>query len=94
MDFFETETFEKIKVVPTGTHTLVLHNDDYNSMEWVIACLMEVCKHSSTQAEQCALITHNKGRCEVKVGSQTELQIYQNDLLLKELTVTIEKSTI
>jgi len=49
--------------------TLVLINDDDNTFEHVIRSLVEVCGHDTVQAEQCAVITHFNGRCEVKRGS-------------------------
>ena len=49
--------------------TLVLYNDDVNTFDHVIKSLVEVCGHDSVQAEQCALIVHFKGSCEVKIGS-------------------------
>jgi ATP-dependent Clp protease adaptor protein ClpS len=41
-------------------------NDEYNTFEWVIKCLIKICGHTPLQAEQCALITHHKGECHVK----------------------------
>lgn len=49
--------------------TLVLINDDLNTFEHVIKSLVEVCGHDPVQAEQCAIITHFRGSCEVKSGS-------------------------
>jgi ATP-dependent Clp protease adaptor protein ClpS len=48
------------------THKLVLHNDNKNTFPYVMACLLSLCKHQPTQAEQCALITHLKGKCPIK----------------------------
>jgi ATP-dependent Clp protease adaptor protein ClpS len=45
---------------------LLLYNDDVNSFDHVIECLMRICKHQPEQAEQCALIVHFKGKCVVK----------------------------
>ncbi len=50
------------------THRLVLHNDNENSYLYVMACLVKVCGHDSVIAEQCALITHNVGKCHIKSG--------------------------
>jgi ATP-dependent Clp protease adaptor protein ClpS len=41
---------------------LLLHNDDVNTFDYVIESLVEVCEHDSEQAEQCAYITHYKGK--------------------------------
>ena len=50
-------------------HTLILFNDNHNSFDHVIESLVEVCGHDVVQAEQCALIAHHKGSCEVKTDS-------------------------
>ncbi len=52
---------------------LVVFNDDVNSFEWVIECFINYLKHSSEQAEQCAWIIHEKGKCSVKNGTKEEL---------------------
>lgn len=60
---------EKDDLVARNSYTLVLINDDFNTFEYVIKSLVEVCGHDPVQAEQCAIITHFKGSCEVKSGS-------------------------
>lgn len=61
---------EKRDIHRGDTYTLVLINDDQNTFDHVIKSLVEVCGHDPVQAEQCAMITHFNGSCEVKVGSQ------------------------
>ena len=53
---------------------IVLFNDDVNTFDHVIDTLIRVCKHSSEQAEQCAILVHYKGKCTVKTGSFDELK--------------------
>jgi len=53
---------------------LVVYNDDINTFEHVIQTLIEVCKHSPEQAEQCTYLIHYKGKCTVKVGTFEELE--------------------
>ena len=69
---------------------LVLHNDDYHSFDYVIEALMNICEHDSEQATQCTLITHYKGKCDVKKGSFTYLSPMKNALVARELTATID----
>lgn len=69
---------------------LLLHNDDVNTFDYVIDSLVEVCEHDSEQAEQCAYITHYKGKCDVKVGSYDYLKPMRNTLITRGLSVTIE----
>jgi ATP-dependent Clp protease adaptor protein ClpS len=59
---------------------LVLFNDDVNTFDFVIDCLVDVCRHEPLQAEQCALIAHLKGKCTVKSGSFEELSPINNTL--------------
>ncbi|MDA8650604.1 ATP-dependent Clp protease adaptor ClpS [Flavobacteriaceae bacterium] len=54
-------------------HQIVLYNDDVNTFDHVINCLVEICGHTLLQAEQCALLVHYKGKCSVKSGSYEEL---------------------
>lgn len=69
---------------------LVLHNDEVNTFEFVMDTLVEVCNHTSTQAEQCAMITHYKGKCEVLTGEKNELKEIKDELITRGLKATIE----
>lgn len=70
--------------------TLVLHNDDYNTFDWVIESLVKVCKHQPQQAEQCSLIVHFKGKCAVKEGAKNKLRPMKDALVDRGLNATIE----
>ncbi len=69
---------------------LILHNDDKNTFDFVIENLIEVCNHNELQAEQCAFITHFKGKCDVKKGDVTSLKPMKDKLVSKGLSVTID----
>ncbi|WP_062125380.1 ATP-dependent Clp protease adaptor ClpS [Geofilum rubicundum] len=69
---------------------LILHNDEINTFDHVIHSLQEVCLHDKVQAEQCAILTHLKGYCEIKRGVLTELEELQEQLTTKALNVTID----
>lgn len=69
---------------------LMLHNDEVNTFDHVINSLIQICKHDSTQAEQCAFITHYKGKCDVKAGSYSELAPMKSALIDRGLQVTID----
>ena len=71
-------------------HVLCLHNDNKNSFDYVVDALIEVCEHTSDQAEQCAYITHYKGRSEVKVGVKTDLSLMRDKLEDMGLNVSVE----
>lgn len=69
---------------------LMLHNDEVNTFDHVISSLIQVCRHDSLQAEQCAFITHYKGKCDVRTGSWAELEPMKAALIERGLQVTID----
>ena len=81
----EIDILEKIDV----QKNLILYNDDYNTFDHVINCLVEYCKHNFIQAEQCAYIVHYNGKCVVKGGSFKELKPIKEALQEKGLSVII-----
>ena len=68
---------------------LVVFNDDVNTFDYVIDTLIDVCKHTAEQAEQCSLIVHYKGKCTVKTGPLDELKIQCNRLNATGLTAEL-----
>jgi ATP-dependent Clp protease adaptor protein ClpS len=70
--------------------SLILYNDDVNTFEHVIKSLVEICGHDSVQAEQCALIVHFKGKCEVKSGPVEVLNTMSRSLNLKGLNSKVD----
>ncbi|MDF1575265.1 MAG: ATP-dependent Clp protease adaptor ClpS [Bacteroidales bacterium] len=70
--------------------TLILLNDDVNSFDYVMEVLVEICDHSLTQAEQCATITHFKGKCEVRSGSLTEMRELRYQLISRGLNASVD----
>lgn len=69
---------------------LVLHNDDYHTFDYVINALIEICDHDLIQAEQCTLLIHYKGQCDVKKGSFSYLRPMKKALSQKDLKATID----
>lgn len=69
---------------------IILFNDDYNTFEFVIKTLIEVCCHDIYQAEQCTLIVHFNGKCAVKSGSYQELKPPYKEMTDRGLTVSIK----
>ncbi|ASE61375.1 ATP-dependent Clp protease adaptor ClpS [Chryseobacterium indologenes] len=70
-------------------YKLVLHNDDVHTFDYVIDSLIEICKHTLEQAEQCTILVHYKGKCTVKTGSLDILKPMHEKLLSRELTSEI-----
>ncbi len=70
--------------------SLILHNDDYNDFDFVVDTLIVVCNHEFEQAYQCALITHHKGKCEVKRGTLEELKPMKQGIIDRGINATID----
>ena len=73
----------------TIDRALYLINDEYNTFEHVINCLVTLCDHNELQAEQCTLITHYKGSCEIAIGKTEQLIPLKEDLVVYGLDVEI-----
>jgi ATP-dependent Clp protease adaptor protein ClpS len=87
-----TKKKEKTQVdeITSKPFRLDLHNDDYNSFDHVISCLMRICGHEHQQAEQCAHIVHFKGKCDVKYGDYETISTMKEKLQNSGLSVTME----
>ena len=70
--------------------TLVLHNDNINTFDYVMESLVEVCDHSMTQAEQCATITHYKGKCDIRSGTLKEMKELRYQLISRGLKASVD----
>lgn len=68
---------------------LMLYNDDVNTFDFVIECLIDICGHTVEQAEQCTFLIHYKGKCVVKTGSMEFLKPMHQKLLDRGLTSEI-----
>jgi ATP-dependent Clp protease adaptor protein ClpS len=73
----------------TKSNEIVLYNDDVNSFDHVIDCLIATCDHSPLQAEQCSLIVHYNGKCTVKTGELKDLKPRCTQLLEAGLSAEI-----
>ena len=69
---------------------LILYNDDVNTFDHVIHCLVTICYMELLAAEQCAYIVHYGGKCAVKHGSYEDLEPRCLTLLEKGLSAKIE----
>ncbi|KXX70161.1 ATP-dependent Clp protease adaptor ClpS [Flammeovirga sp. SJP92] len=69
----EVQELEETLVDSELNRELVVFNDDVNTFDTVIDALIQVCKHTSHQAEQCTWIIHYNGKCAVKSGTFEEL---------------------
>ena len=90
---FQIETEELIrqraKILPP--YKVVLFNDDYNDMDYVVAVLLHTINHLTQQdAEHVMLTAHLTGSAVVVVCPKETAEYYQERLLSYGLTATIE----
>jgi ATP-dependent Clp protease adaptor protein ClpS len=72
-------------------YQVVLYNDDVNSMEHVVKCLMQIFKHPESLAVKIMLEAHQKGKAIAEVESRTPAELHKDQLISYGLTATIEK---
>jgi ATP-dependent Clp protease adaptor protein ClpS len=81
---------EQNDIMGQEENSLILHNDDIHTFDYVIESLVDVCEHSTVQAEQCTFIIHYKGKCDVKKGSFDFLKPMKDCLIERGLNATID----
>lgn len=84
-----TESKQEAATLEDEGCKLLLHNDDVHTFDYVIKALVDICRHTVEQAEQCAILVHCKGKCVVKNGSYETLLPMHTGLLEKQLTSEI-----
>ena len=89
MEQQKTQHEEDLDLLEDSGCNLVLYNDDYHTFDYVIKALVDICRHTYEQAEQCTILVHYRGRCVVKNGSYEELLPMHTALLEKQLTTEI-----
>ena len=87
--FTSPQTDDETTVMEDSGCALVRHNDDVHTFDYVIKALVDICRISSAQAEQCAILVHCHGKCNVKHGSYETLLPMHTALLDKQLTSEI-----
>jgi ATP-dependent Clp protease adaptor protein ClpS len=86
----EEALLEEVQSETGPLREIVLHNDDVNTFDHVIDCLVDICEHDPIQAEQCAWIVHYNGKCSVKRGTFDQLEPKCTALLDRGLSADIE----
>lgn len=93
----KTKTLEEI-LAESGISTsseqeykLVLWNDDHNSFDWVIICLIALLGFTYEKAHDSAWTVHLQGKDVVKTGSKESLEPYKTALQDRGLTCSIEE---
>lgn len=86
----ENETDLLDLLVIEDVYDLVVYNDDVNTFEHVINSLVEICGHVPTQAEQCAMLIHYKGKCSVRRGSFDEMAKMRGGICDRGISAEVE----
>ena len=84
------KTDKEISSTEKNEKSLILYNDEVHSFDYVINALIEICRHDYTQAAQCTVITHYKGKCDIKRGGFETLKPMKDALIERELSATID----
>ena len=80
---------EQVETLEKKEYEIILFNDNVNTFDHVIKCLVRICGHSNIQAEQCAFIVHYSGKCGVKTGELEDLVPQCNALLEEGLSAEV-----
>jgi ATP-dependent Clp protease adaptor protein ClpS len=86
----ETFTLDEVLSSLKVVHRLILWNDEVNSFEHVIYCLMKYLDYGESQSDKIAWTVHNEGKCAVLEGSFTEMEVYRKILQQEGLTVSVD----
>ena len=89
--YVSPDVSEDVDTLEDSGCTLVLWNDDVHTFDYVIKALVDICRHTVEQAEQCAILVHCHGKCAIKHGSYSDLLPMHQALLDKQLTSEIQE---
>lgn len=84
-DRTEDELIQCLDLVQEDGYELIVFNDDEHTFDYVIRCLMAICRLSEKQATNCTNIIHYHGKCTVKHGDFETLSQMGNLLTEKGL---------
>jgi len=87
---WQEQAEEDVATLEDQLHNLIVWNDEVNTFDWVIESLIDVCEHSPEQAEQCAMIIHNRGKYGVKKGDFEFLRPRAEALIERGIQATID----
>ncbi|MEJ7770042.1 MAG: ATP-dependent Clp protease adaptor ClpS [Chitinophagaceae bacterium] len=92
----QISTYEEVDTITSFAHlyNLIVWNDEVNTFEWVIDTLMEICGHSTEQAEQCALLIHTQGKYAVKNGNYDDLKPMCDAITERGIGATVEMTVV
>jgi ATP-dependent Clp protease adaptor protein ClpS len=81
----EEEIETSLSIVEPTKYKVLLHNDDYTTIDFVVEILVSVFHKNVTQAEEIMMNVHTKGRavCGVYTYEIAETKVYQVKELAK-----------
>lgn len=71
-------------------YRVLLHNDDINSLDWVVGAIVQLTPHPEVKAVELTLAAHETGVSLILVTHKERAELYQEQFTSKGLTVTIE----
>src|SRR5947209_19309344 len=87
----ETEKLTRLRAKLLPPYRVVLHDDDYNEMNYVVFVLLHAINNlSQPEAERIMLTAHLTGSAIAAVCPKETAEFYQERLLSYGLTATIE----
>ena len=72
-------------------YQVLLHNDDYNTPDHVVQCLVKTFGHALPLAIKIMMETHNTGAAIAEVESETPAKLHRDQLQSSGLSSTVEK---
>src|SRR6266705_6509162 len=87
----ETEELIRLRAKLLPPYRVVLHNDDYNEMNYVVFVLLHSINNlSQPEAEHIMLMAHLTGSATAAICPKETAEFYQERLMSYGLTATIE----
>lgn len=83
----------EISVDNEKDYQLVVRNDDFNTFEHVITCLISICKIDETTAIQATLHIHHKGEAVIVEGVKSEMDIMADGLTMMGIDAIVRKKS-
>lgn len=87
----DVEELTRLRAKLLPPYKVILHNDDYNDMDYVVFALLHSINNlTHSEAERIMLTAHLRGRAVAAVRPKEIAELYQERLLGFGLTATIE----
>jgi len=92
MNLFETDLDEEVGILEDEDleKKLIIINDDFNTFDWVIVSLIQVCGLSGEKAMQVTIKVHHDGSCLAKTGTKKELKPMKEALNERGISAEID----